>query len=113
MISEMKDLTQLLGEQLLKIMTIFYYKQLSAGGVITIMANLLRNQDQSKWGDQISKEILQKWPTLQLPSYQILPPQSKKIKLRSIGLKKKEMILFTELNRYKNILMILLQITNK
>ncbi len=39
--------------------------------------------------------------------------QSKRIKYRSVGLKKKEMIQFTELNRYKNMLYALVQLADK
>jgi hypothetical protein len=47
---------------------------------------------------------------LNIPAYQPLPPQSQKIKFRSIGLKRKEMLQFTELNRYKALLGVLTQL---
>lgn len=42
-----------------------------------------------------------------------MPAQSKKIKYRSVGLKKKEMMQFTEINRYKKILLALVQLSNR
>jgi hypothetical protein len=50
---------------------------------------------------------------LHIPAYQPLPPQSKKMKFRSVGLKKREMVQFTELNRYKNLLMILTELQDR
>ena len=43
----------------------------------------------------------------------MLPPNNNKMKFRSIGLKKKEMVQFTELNRYKNILKLLSTVKNQ
>jgi hypothetical protein len=106
-ISRMKDLSHPLGESLLQIATIYYYQQLHASGTIELILNVIKNTPQVKWGLQISVEILGKWPSLHIPPYQPLPPQSKKIKFRSVGLKKREMMQFTEINRYKNLLLAL------
>ena len=43
----------------------------------------------------------------------MLPPNTNKIKFRSIGLKKKEMLQFTELNRYKRILKLLTTVKSR
>jgi len=93
--------------------TIYYYQQLCAGGMIEIIRNVIKSQSQLKWAYQIAQEILNKWPTLHIPPYQAVPVQSKRIKYRSVGLKKKEMIQFTELNRYKNMLQALVHISDK
>jgi hypothetical protein len=92
---------------LLKICTIYYYQQLHAACFVEPMGQLVRRYGGVEWGQQVSQEILIKWPTLPIPTFQLLPPNTNKIKFRSIGLKKKEMLQFTELNRYKSILRLL------
>lgn len=92
---------------LLKVCTIYYYQQLHAACFVEPMEKLVRGYGGVEWGMQVSQEILVKWPTLPIPTFQLLPPNTNKIKFRSIGLKKKEMLQFTEINRYKSILRLL------
>lgn len=54
-ISEMKDLPQFLVEDLLKTSTIYYYQQLSAGAVIEVISNLIRNYQPLVWSREISQ----------------------------------------------------------
>jgi hypothetical protein len=98
---------------MLKICTIYYYQQLQAACFLEPIKNLLKNYTPVEWASQLTQEILNKWPTLPIPPFQMLPPNTNKIKFRSIGLKKKEMIQFTELNRYKSILKLLKTVKNK
>jgi len=53
-ISQIKGLSQPLGETLLQIATIYYYQQLHASCVIEIILNIIKNKPQVKWGLQIS-----------------------------------------------------------
>lgn len=74
---------------MLKTCIIYYYEQLPAAGVLDIISHLVKKYQPITWGLEISQEILGKWNKLQIPPYQPLPPQSKKIKYRSVGIKKK------------------------
>jgi hypothetical protein len=80
---------------LLKICTIYYYQQLQAACFIVPIGNLLKKYTPIEWASQLGQEILIKWPSLPIPPFQMLPPNTNKIKFRSIGLKKKEMLQFT------------------
>ncbi len=74
---------------LLKICTIYYYQQLQAACFLHPITNILNNYTPIEWSNQLAQEILTKWPTLPIPPFQMVPPNTNKIKFRSIGLKKK------------------------
>jgi hypothetical protein len=95
MLSTMKELDHTHGATLLNLVIVYYYQQLNAGGVLEIIRNIIQNQEQVAWAKQVSQSILTKYPTLTIPPYRPAPPHSKKIKYRSVGIKKQEMIQFT------------------
>ena len=97
---------------MLKICSGYFKTQLMGKDFAKPIRNIVINYSPVEWGQEVYEEVLGKWMDMKIPSFEPTPPPTTKIKMRSVGLKKKEMLQFTEVNRNKTLLVFLSELRN-